>query len=325
MLTACGILTLCTPLSLLADDTPATPKKGRPRGAGKAAAEKSSEEEQLKGSTSRVYKTLNGTELKLHVFNPEGPSSDAQRPAIVFFFGGGWTNGSPTQFAHHSRYLASRGMVAIVADYRVKSRNASTVEQSTADAKSAVRWVRSHSRELGIDANRIAAGGGSAGGHLAACTGTLDAGDELGEDTSVSARPNALVLFNPALVLPSREEIKRKGDDRDLGSRFSGDPQALSPADHVKPGQPPAIIFHGKADTTVRIETAETFRDAAVKAGNRCELVAFDGQGHGFFNWNRPDKQHFVNTLEKTDAFLASLGWLQGPPNVKEFFNGQLK
>jgi len=290
----------------------------------RGAARSANEAELLKGSISRIYKTVSGTELKLHIFQPEGHQGTDRRAAIVFFFGGGWVNGSPTQFASQSRYLASRGMVAIVADYRVKSRNDSTVEQSVADAKSAIRWVRSHSNELGIDDQRIAAGGGSAGGHLAGVTGTLEGGDEPGEDTAVSSRPNAMVMFNPALVLPSLEELKKWGDSKDLASRFSGDPAGLSPVEHVKPGQPPAIIFHGKADNTVAYETAERFTELATKAGNRCELRGYEGQGHGFFNWNRPGKEYFVATLEKTDEFLASLGWLVGPPKVRAFFAGEL-
>jgi acetyl esterase len=317
---------LCVLFSSMATAQEPT-RKSNPNQGRRAAGNRNRDaaDDQLAGTESHVYKRIGETELKLNVFKPEGNKPSDKRPAIVFFFGGGWTNGTPTQFAQQSRYLASRGMVAIVADYRVKSRQNSTVEQSAADAFSAMRWVRSHSSELGIDPQRIASGGGSAGGHLAATVGTVEGADEPGEDTSVSARPNAMVLFNPALVLPSLAQIKTEGDKTGFASRFKGDPQKLSPADHIKPGQPPAIIFHGKDDTTVPIATAEKFRDAAVKAGNRCELVSFDGQGHGFFNWNRPQKQAFVETLEKTDQFLASLGWLSGPPQVKEFFKDELK
>jgi acetyl esterase len=315
----CAVVTT----GLTAQEQAAAPKRAQKLN-NQAGGRKADDADALKGSTSHVYKTVNGTELKLYVFAPEGHSPSQKRSAIVFFFGGGWTNGSPTQFAPQSKYLATRGMVAVVADYRVKSRNDSTVEQSTADAKSAIRWVRSHSSELGIDPKRIAAGGGSAGGHLAGITGTLVGGDEPGEETLVSSRPDAMVMFNPALVLPSRAELKQSGDAKDLGSRFSGDPIAMSPLAHVKPGQPPAIIFHGKADTTVPYATAQQFTDAAMKAGNRCELCGYEGQGHGFFNSNRPGKEYFAKTLEKTDEFLASLGWLEGKPTVREFFAKEL-
>lgn len=85
----------------------------------------------------------------------------------MFFFGGAWTNGAVTQFARQARYFAQRGMVAIVADYRVFGRHRTSAFEAMADAKSALRWVRAHSAELGIESNRIVAAGGSAGGHIA--------------------------------------------------------------------------------------------------------------------------------------------------------------
>src|SRR5262245_37466762 len=152
------------------------------------------------GARSETYKKVGDVTLSLNIFEPPGASAP-NRPAIVFFFGGGWTNGSPAQFEQHCRHLASRGMVAITADYRVASRHQVKPTACLADAKSAIRWVRQNAKRLGIDPQRIAAGGGSAGGHLAAATATVPGFDEPGEDTKVSAVPNALVLFNPALVL----------------------------------------------------------------------------------------------------------------------------
>src|SRR5262249_13533381 len=124
-----------------------------------------------------------------------------KRPAIVFFFGGGWTNGSPMQFEEHCKYLASRGIVAITADYRVASRHQVKAVSCVADAKSAIRFVRKEADRLGVDPNKIVASGGSAGGHIAACSGVISGFNESSEDASVSSVPNALALFNPAVVL----------------------------------------------------------------------------------------------------------------------------
>ena len=74
--------------------------------------------------------------------------------------------------------------------------------------------------------------------------------------------------------------------------------EKISPAHHVKPGAPPVIIFHGKADTTVPYATAEAFAAKMKAAGNRCELVGFAGQSHGFFNYGRGNNQYFIETLE---------------------------
>ena len=120
-----------------------------------------------------LYKTAGDVELRLHIFRPSGNAPQAKSPAIVFFFGGGFLKGDPSQFYGQSHHLAERGMVAISAEYRVKSIHGTDSTTCVRDAKSAMRWVRSHAEELGIDPDRIAAGGGSAGGFLAAATATI--------------------------------------------------------------------------------------------------------------------------------------------------------
>ena len=155
----------------------------------------------ISGARVETYKTVGDTVLKLWIFTPEGHSENDNRPAIVFFFGGGWYGGSPSHFEQHCEYLSTRGMIAIAAYYRVKSRHDVTVDTCVADAKSAMRWVRSHASRLGIDPDRIAAGGGSAGGHLAAASAILPGLDDPADDKSVSAKPNALIFFNPVVVL----------------------------------------------------------------------------------------------------------------------------
>ena len=85
----------------------------------------------------------------------------------------------------------------MTADYRVSSRHGTQVVHCVADGKSAVRWIRANAKRLGVDAERIAAGGGSAGGHVAACTGVISGLDAPDEDTSLSSVPNAMALFNP--------------------------------------------------------------------------------------------------------------------------------
>lgn len=249
-----------------------------------------------------VYKKVGDVELKLWICKPEGHTPADKRPAIVFFFGGGWNGGTPTQFDAQCRHLASRGMVAATADYRVKSRHGTKAVACVADGKSAVRWLRANAARLGIDPSRIAAGGGSAGGHVAACTGLIEGFEEEGEDVAVSSVPNALVLFNPALVL-----------GEGLGERMGVEPYTkLSPHHNVRKGAPPTLVLNGKADTTTPYAAAELFTEAMTKAGNRCELEGYADCGHGFFNFNRktPDRR-YDETVARMDAFLKSLGWLE--------------
>jgi len=268
----------------------------------------------MEGARTECYKTIGDTKLNLYIFQPPDAAGGTTRPAIVFFFGGGWTSGSPAQFETQCRYLASRGMVAIAADYRVAARHGVKAAQCVADARSAMRWVRAHATQHGIDPHRIAAGGGSAGGHLAAATAFIAELDDEKDDKTVNAAPDALVLFNPALVLAPLPDVKLEGfASRATAERFGAKPEQISPAHHVVAGGPPAIIFHGRADTTVPFAMTQSFADKMKAVGNRCELHAYDGQQHGFFNhdpWR-------TETLIKVDRFLASLGWLQGQPTLK--------
>ena len=272
----------------------------------------------LPGAETEVYKTVGDVSLPLHIFFPEGHKSGQSLPAIIFFFGGGWRNGSPAQFEKHCTYLASRGMVAITAEYRVWGRHKTKAIACFQDAKSAMRYVRSNAKRLGIDPNRIAAGGGSAGGHLAGALGTIGGLDDPADDLSVSAAPNALCLFNPALILASIPDAFPLPDG--LEERFGVSPTAFSPYHNIGSNQPPAIIFHGDADTTIHHKSVELFTEKYKSLGNRCELVTYQEQGHGFFNFGRGDNAMFIATVTEMDAFLRSLRYLEGEPTIKRFY-----
>jgi len=247
-----------------------------------------------------VYKTTAQGELQMHVFEC---SQSGKRPAIVFFFGGGWVGGNPQQFFPHCRHLAALGMVAISAEYRVRNRHGTTPFECVADGKSAVRYLRRHAKELGVDPDRIIAAGGSAGGHVATCTATIPGYEEAGEDATVSSQPNALVLFNPVV------------DTTKLGygaNRFKDDPKVLSPAHHIRADLPPTIIFHGTADTTVPFENVKRFCGAMRQAGNECTLVPFESKKHGFFNYTREeDHRSYNETIEHTEGFLRTHGYIK--------------
>lgn len=254
----------------------------------------------------RLYKTTPQGELKLHFSFPVDWKATDQRPGIVFFFGGGWKSGKYTQFSSLCDYLASRGMVAASADYRIDSIHHTTPDKCVEDAKSAVRWIRAHAAELGIDPNKVLAGGGSAGGHLAACTATIDTLDAESDDQSISAKPNAMVLFNPALNIGTLYRERATGD-----AKFSlAQADAITPNDFLSKSTPPAILFFGTADKLKA--GADEYLSKAKALGLRAEFWTAKDQPHGFFNrapWTQV-------TAQKVDEFLASLGYIPGPPKV---------
>jgi acetyl esterase len=244
-----------------------------------------------------VYKKVKDVELALHVYSPQDWQADKKYPAIVFFFGGGWTGGKVEQFESQSRRLASRGMVAICADYRVKSRHGVKPDACVEDAKSAIRWVRQNAAKLGVDPNKIVGAGGSAGGHLAACTGLCPGLDAEDEDQKISSKPNVLVLYNPVLNFNVASLTDRIGGDAQLA-------KAISPTQHVAADSPPTILLYGKDDKL--LAQGEEFEQQAKKLGSRCDMMLVEGVGHGFFN--RPPHQQA--TTDRVDAFLVSLGYL---------------
>jgi acetyl esterase/lipase len=208
-----------------------------------------------------------------------------------------------------SEYLATRGVVGIRVEYRVIPKgDAGPPTICVNDAKSAMRYVRGHAKELGVDPKRIAAAGGSAGGHLAAATALLPGLDDPADDVAVSARPDALILFNPVMNNGPGEW----GNAR-VGERF----KEFSPAHNVKAGAPPTIVFLGDKDRLIPVKVVRDF-EAAMKAANaRCDVRIYPGAGHGFFNKRKEDGRWFTETLVEADRFLASLGWITGEPTLK--------
>ena len=262
-------------------------------------------------TASRVYKTVDGRDLKIYIFNPPDWKATDQRQALVFFHGGGWVGGGPNQFERHSEYLASRGMVCFSVVYRLLDKNGHEPPLACVqDAKSAMRWVRGHAKELGIDPNRIGAGGGSAGGHLAAFVGMVEGLDDPQDDMKVSPKANALALFNP---------VFDNGPDQGWGTARVGERyREFSPAHNISADDPPAIIFLGTNDKLIPVAVVERFKAGMEKAGVRCDALFYEGQGHGFFNGGKKgEDKYFYETLLATDKFLGTLGWLNGEPTLK--------
>lgn len=247
-----------------------------------------------------VYKEVGETKLELHLFEPPHWKVGQKNAAIVFFFGGGWKGGRISQFYPQADYLAQRGMVALTADYRVSSRHRTSPRECVEDGKAAIRWIRENAKALGVDPSRVVAGGGSAGGHVAAATGTILGFEGGEEELSVSSRPQALVLFNPVF------------DNGPTGygyTRVKDYWWRISPLHNLSPQSPPTIVFLGTEDHLVPVATAKRYQSLMGKHQVLCELHLYEGQKHGFFN--AKNAKYFRETTREMERFLASLGFLK--------------
>ncbi len=282
----------------------------------------------LEDAQEFIYRTVDDVRLRAWVFQPEDVADGDARPAVVFFFGGGWRSGTPAQFADQCRYLASRGVVGITCDYRVASRHQVKAISCVEDARSAIRWVRENAEKLNVNPLQICASGGSAGGHIACCTGVVPEPKAAENSGAVSSVPNAMALFNPAVMLAPLEgvnsspmQLKKMAD---LRIRTGVDPIQISPVHHVAAGQPPAIIFHGMSDATVPYATVEEFTRRSQAAGNNVTLVGYENAPHGFFNkrvgatrGSDQSLQWYRGTVQQLDLFLLRLGWIKGAPTER--------
>lgn len=265
-----------------------------------------------------VVKRVGDQEVKLEFFRPEGVSKGERRPAIIWIHGGAWVGGTTEATTPHARYFAERGMFAANLVYRLASPGKVTVADCLADCRSAMTCLREQAAEFGIDPDRIAVAGDSAGGHLAASLGTLP-------DGAVSSRPNAMLLYNPIVDMTEGDWIRYAVGGESLANKKSPLPAApedialarsLSPVFHIRSGQVPSIILHGRADRVVPVSQAERFAAASRAVGSRCELVIYEENiGHAFvlagYRWPEPV---VVEAIRAGDRFLVSLGWLKDGP-----------
>jgi acetyl esterase/lipase len=249
-----------------------------------------------------VYKTADGKPLSLAVFSAvPAPSAGTAVPVMILFHGGGWTRGDRGALYPQCRYFSHRGIAAVSVDYRYLDKKATDWHATPViclqDAKSAIRWVRSHATELGIDPKRVILGGGSAGGHLATMAQLDTSVNDPTDDTSIPTTCVAMVLFNPAYMQGAQPVI-------DGNTKMDA---KLEPFPYVSASVPPMIMFFGDQDPLEK--QAEAFVKPCLAAGVKAQIWIAPGQKHSFFN--KPE--WVVSTCVQADTFLTSLGLLAPP------------
>ena len=259
-----------------------------------------------------LYKSIDNIDLYLYVYRPENFDTSKIYNCIVFFHGGAWNTQNIKQFQKQSIYFASRGMIAFIVEYRVTSIHDSTPFQSVEDAKSAIRYIRLNSKSLSLNPEKIAASGGSAGGHLAVASANISKYDNTNENLMISSKPNLLILFNP--ILDTTPDAWGYGSFmRRVGNKITDNPYEISPIHHISKKTPPTIILTGTNDNLVPVIKINEYKNIMTANNVRCDVVFYKDAEHGFFNRG----EDFIDTVYKSDLFLKSYGYLSGDPTIK--------
>lgn len=263
--------------------------------------------ELLKDGNEMVYKNTVDGPLSIHAFFPADHEQSDHRTAVVFFHGGQWDAPMVTQFVPQALNFVTRGAVGIVVETRTSAAHGTSPLEAITDAQTALLWIKKNNRYLGIDPEKVVAGGAASGAHLALCAAMHK---EVENDGFYHGRPDALILFSSIIDTTSSGTGVAKFPNKRQAAK-------LSPTKHIRKGLPPMILFHGIADPTIPIASVEKFTKRLQAKKNTARFVPFNRATHSFFNFN-VNQQYFVKTLEAAEGFLTEQGFLEGKTPTPE-------
>jgi acetyl esterase/lipase len=261
------------------------------------------------------YADPNGKTMKLTRWSPRDKEA-GPRPGILLIHGGAWAMGSRKKMRPYGEAFAEAGYVAVSVDYRKLPKYA--FPHCLHDVKAAVRWMRLNAEDLGLDPNRIAVMGQSAGGHLAALLATTAQEENFKGDANSgpsSAVQSAIVMYGPTDLRPLGAYIK-KNEGRLVGRRFRRffsdfftreqqgvvDPYgAASPVLYVDEQTSPIFLIHGADDKLVTTAHSRAMLQAMAQAGVPGKLIELEGEKHAF-DHGQPDLRRSL--VEQMIAFL---------------------
>lgn len=260
-----------------------------------------------------TYGEANGTPLLLDLLLPESTTG----PVTIWLHGGGWSGGSRIGgLSYWCAHLAAQGIATAAVDYRLSGD--AVFPAQIHDVKAAIRWLRAHARDFGLDPERIGIWGHSAGGHLAALAGLTGDHPELegdGGNRDVSSRVAAVAMASaPSDFLAPGGELINDRPSRVtqlFGGTVTEQEAAMrqaSPLTYVRPDAPPFLIAHGTLDETVPYEQATRLRDALESVDVPVEFLTIND---GYHNWNPKPDSTWPNVRYLEFADLAAQFFLR--------------
>jgi len=257
-----------------------------------------------------IYKTVGNHKLVVNIFNPE-VKEEKSLPAMAFFHGGGWVYGSPSEFHAVCTRYALKGFKTFSFQYRLSIMEDGTHPnpdispiESVKDARSAIRWLKENSEELGIDPSRIVVVGQSAGGQLTLSTTLMDGIDETSDNLNFSPEPAAMILYSSSVNMLEAWGEWHMGERREQI-------WSISPMHNLNPGMPPVLAFHGEEDCMVPFWVIQRFEKEMHILKNPYRLISFEGRRH-YLGEGLGLYADYVDEgiLNQTDNFLRELGYL---------------
>ena len=257
-----------------------------------------------------------GRKEKLDLYFPSGDFR-SNRPAVVFIHGGGFTGGDKAEYrsASVSADLCRAGYVVVSCNYVLGPKSKEGVwPQNIADCRNAVRWVRAHAKELGVNPDKIAVAGGSAGGYLALMVGLSD--DKTGPGGDPTAKHSAKV--SAVIDMYGVVSFAKRGKGEVPGTS-PAEQAAYLPESQCDAQDPAVLILHGTADTTVDIAQSDDMAKALRAAKTPFEYIVVEGAPHTFDlhpkgkGWKRTGVvagAEVSSTSDKPDLTEATLDFL---------------
>jgi acetyl esterase/lipase len=271
----------------------------------RAEVQRSELPEGVRSTTDLVYRVSGVRRARLDVYRPAGPAPPGGWPVLVAVHGGGWRGGSKGAYGRDlARRLVPRGLAVVAVDYKLSYPGAPAWPENLNDVRHAVRWVRDHAGTFGIDPDRLALMGASAGAHLALLAALEAAGQAGGEGRAGAAPVTAgegfrkhsgsqnpiravIDFYGPTDLRALRSARAATGEP--VGLLLGGSPgevpgryDAASPVRLVSPAAPPVLIVHGTEDALVPLDQSRELAAALDRAGVPHRLIVVDGARHGF-------------------------------------------
>ncbi len=254
-----------------------------------------------------VYAEVDGFPLRYDHYRPLGIAGPA--PAVIVVHGGGWAHGDPSQAAGNALHFARRGIATVSIAYRLAPRH--RFPAALDDVRRGIRYVRAHAAELGVDPDRLALLGLSAGAHLAmlahVAPGVAALEPDLPADLADVPDDVRAVMLHYGPYDLARRGVTVDGWDPIgdfLGPRAADEAwvRTASPIHHAPHARAPVLLVHGTADTVVSHRQSERMHEALLAAGRAAALLLLEGAPHAFQLQWKSEANRRAN--EAMDAFL---------------------